>query len=232
MSRFQQKTWKNQGETGSSENNSVLNKDAMNDLESRIANAFEYTNVTAENTNLNDYLETGIYYFDANKIPVNIPAGVNGWLQVIKGNGNFVKQIWYRLGTENVNDFETYVRTKCSSWSNWKKYEIVDDTGWKDLPFKDGFSVGTVMKKAQYRKNGKLVQIRGDVSGITAGSTVFAILPEGFRPSMQTYHIGTCSGHRTARYYLQGNGNFGLEWTNDDTYNLSWYGFNFCYFVD
>ena len=232
MSRFQQKIWKNQGETGADENNSVLNKDAMNDLENRITNAFEYTNVTAENTNLNDYLETGIYFFDAKQKPENIPAGSNGWLQVIKGNGDFVKQIWYRAGTANLNDFETYVRTKTTSWSAWRKYEIFEDSNWINLSLETGASVGNIKKKAQYRKIGKVVQLRGDVQGIAKGDTLIATLPNGFRPSMRIDVIQPLSGVRYCRYRIEPSGQIILEWTSDSNYNASWYNLDITFMVD
>lgn len=88
--------------------------------------------VTTANTNLNDYTENGIYYFPApNVAPTNIPVGVNGWLQVIKGVGNgIIKQIWFRHGTANANDYETYVRTRDgNAWSDWKKYVVDKGTG-------------------------------------------------------------------------------------------------------
>lgn len=80
-------------------------------------------NITSTGTNLNDYKTEGIYYFSPNYTPTNIPIGVNGWLKVIPGNDGtlIVKQIWYRHGTPNSNDYETYVRTFSSNiWSNWK----------------------------------------------------------------------------------------------------------------
>ena len=136
---YTKKGWKNKGETGATESNSKLDKNAMNDLEKRIADGFEFKNVTQDNTNLNDYVTTGFYFFEGNKTPINIPIGVNGWLQVIKGNGNFVKQIWYRAGTKNVNDFETYIRTKTDNWSEWKKL-FIEDTFYHQSG--DQFTVG------------------------------------------------------------------------------------------
>ena len=84
-------------------------------------------NITSTGTNLNDYKTEGIYYFSPNYTPTNIPIGVNGWLKVIPGNDGtlIVKQIWYRHGTPNSNDYETYVRTFSSNtWSNWNKLAI------------------------------------------------------------------------------------------------------------
>ena len=81
--------------------------------------------VTTAETDLNDYLIDGWYFFyDSSVTPMNIPAGVNGWLQVISqgDSDGFTKQIWYRAGTRDTNDFHTFVRTKYKSdpWSTWK----------------------------------------------------------------------------------------------------------------
>lgn len=44
------------------------------------------------------------------------------------GNGA-IKQIWYRHGTANSNDYETYVRTYSGTWSNWVKLLNDKETG-------------------------------------------------------------------------------------------------------
>lgn len=51
---FNTKIWKNQGETGADENNSVLNKNSMNDLETRIKNALNET-VIKKTITANDF---------------------------------------------------------------------------------------------------------------------------------------------------------------------------------
>lgn len=89
--------------------------------------------VTDSNTDLDNYKESGIYFFDTNYVPENIPAGNNGWLVVLKGSGNFVKQVWYRAGTANLNDSDTYVRTNTGSWSSWRKYVTEDETNYKTV---------------------------------------------------------------------------------------------------
>ena len=87
------------------------------------------TMVTASNVNLNNYTETGLYYFPAGRTITNIPAGVNGWLLVINSASvGAIKQIWFRHGTANTNDFETYVRTLAGSWSNWFKFNTNKNT--------------------------------------------------------------------------------------------------------
>lgn len=81
-------------------------------------------------TNLNDYTNEGIYFFSASYTPLNVPSGVvNGWLRVMKGSSDWVKQIWYRAGTANSNDYNIYVRTYTSAgvWSNWKRLVAEDE---------------------------------------------------------------------------------------------------------
>lgn len=84
--------------------------------------------IKEKGTNLNDYKEDGKYYFGVSYTPTNIPTGMNGWLEVItEDKKEYVKQIWYRHGTANNNDYETYVRTYTSeTWSDWKQYATID----------------------------------------------------------------------------------------------------------
>ena len=93
-------------------------------LDNPLEDATGVTVVTEAGTNLNDYKTTGWYFFpSADYTPTNVPAGVNGWLQVIKPAGSsWVKQIWYRAGTPGTNDHQTYVRTHATSWGAWKQY--------------------------------------------------------------------------------------------------------------
>ena len=87
--------------------------------------------VNTANTSLNDYTDEGWYFFEPPYTPTNIPAGVNGFLEVRKAS-NFTKQIWYRAGTPGTNDFQTFVRTKSgnSAWGAWKRYTVPGDLYW------------------------------------------------------------------------------------------------------
>ncbi len=89
----------------------------------RISEKHDTIYVTTKNTDLNDYLEDGTYFFDSFHTPLNIPDGVNGFLKVLKGDV-FIKQIWYRAGTPGTNDHQTFIRTKSGNinWSEWKRY--------------------------------------------------------------------------------------------------------------
>ena len=88
-------------------------------------------NIRTAGTNLDTYLTSGCYYFDSSVTPVNIPAGTNGWLQVIaeqpmnEGRGSgYVRQFWYRSGTVNENDHQMYMRTAnvgVTGWGAWQK---------------------------------------------------------------------------------------------------------------
>ena len=95
-------------------------------------------NILTTGTDCNNYILSGCYYFDEERTPTNAPPGVvNGWLNVMseqplnEGRGSgFVKQIWYRAGTPNSNDFQTYVRTAnvgVTGWSAWRKLVVEDD---------------------------------------------------------------------------------------------------------
>lgn len=111
--------------------------------------------VTTAGTDLNNYTNEGRYYFDASHTPTNIPAGVNGLLEVLKSDNNFIKQIWYRHGTANTDDFETYVRTRvdATNWSSWKRFATASVTGeiefttnntgitWKEPGYGDKFRI-------------------------------------------------------------------------------------------
>lgn len=86
------------------------------------------TRILTVGTDLNDYKTSGTYYFTSAYAPINIPAGVNGWLVVITLDDETVKQIWYRNGTLNSNDFQTYVRTcGAGEWSNWRRLCTVEE---------------------------------------------------------------------------------------------------------
>lgn len=119
-----------------------INKINLRHMDDGIENANNTKVVNTTNTNLNDYTETGTYYFSSSYTPTNIPVGVNGWLHVIKGVSE-VKQIWYRQGTINSNDYQTYIRSRSNAgeWGNWKRLMVEDD-----FFFKKGETYSTVSR--------------------------------------------------------------------------------------
>lgn len=111
-----------------------INSVNLNTMQDNIENAIDVQNVITAGTNLDDYTETGTYFFKNSEVaPINVPAGSNGWLVVIKGDtSDIVKQIWYRFGSAG-NHFQTFVRTKLSGvWSEWKRLLIEDDIYYKN----------------------------------------------------------------------------------------------------
>lgn len=85
------------------------------------------TIVTTKGTDLNNYIEEGLYYFDTTYKPTNVPFGSNGWLEVKPSGTGRAKQIWYRYGTLDSNDHQTAVRT-CSADGTWSQWTNSVDT--------------------------------------------------------------------------------------------------------
>lgn len=77
----------------------------------------------ATGADLNNYLNTGVWYFNSSHTPTNAPSNnTNGWLIVLRADDGAIKQMWLRYGTRNTNDFNTYVRTSDgSTWSEWHR---------------------------------------------------------------------------------------------------------------
>lgn len=81
----------------------------------------------ATETNADNVVETGMYYCNYKKTYSNIPAA-NGWLMVSKVTDTIVKQLFFRHGTANTNDFQIFVRTKIGTvWSYWTRMVTVND---------------------------------------------------------------------------------------------------------
>jgi len=94
-------------------------------------------------TDLNDYTEEGIFYFDVDHKPQNIPAGSNGTLVVVTAFPNYAKQLWFRHGSAG-NNTETYVRTLLgTNWYPWTRYAVDADLG-NYLPKSGGSMAGAL----------------------------------------------------------------------------------------
>ena len=84
--------------------------------------AIPYVNVTETGTDLNNYTESGLYYFSSSHTPSNLPFGANGWLLVAGSSIEHYKQLWFRDGTVGSNEWHMATRTYQPSkgWSTWK----------------------------------------------------------------------------------------------------------------
>lgn len=94
--------------------------------------------VPVSGANLNSFRKAGTYYFSSSHTPTNIPTGVNGVLQVITNEERtLVKQIWFRQGTIDSNDTQTWIRTyACTNTEtntfNWSKWQLIPTYTSKD----------------------------------------------------------------------------------------------------
>lgn len=124
--------------------------------------------VTTRNTNLNDYIHNGIYYFTSSYTPTNAPDS-DGILLVMGLGSTFIKQLWFDRGsTANFKEHYTYVRTwRGSSWTGWTRY--LEEP---DLLF-EGSSEGTVTvdpPTVNTLSNYKYIEIYfTDNNGVTGG---------------------------------------------------------------
>lgn len=112
--------------------------------------------VTEAGTNLNNYTVEGWYFFTSSAVtPINIPAGINGWLHVLSNTGTnglaYTKQIFCRLGTPGTNDYQTFVRTYAENqgWGAWTRYTTEKDTYrkvklWENANLSNAFNAQTI----------------------------------------------------------------------------------------
>ena len=68
------------------------------------------------------------------------------------------------------------------------------DSGWKDVTFQTGYTNYGTTEHLQYRKVGKLVEIRGvwkptTTQTATSTATTFATIPEGYRPNVENVYV-------------------------------------------
>ena len=194
---------------------------STSDLNDQIAAKTEVQIVDAD-ADLDDYTSTGVYFFRAGHTYNNIPnSSANGFLVVYHESSasDWTKQLFYRGGTPNSNDFQCFVRSTNTNgtWSNWRRFFVDDDTGWV-----------AVNSYISYRKRAGTVWVRVRQAGgdSRAPGYVFGTLPESVRPA---YLI------QVANFYV------GTTWVNINTSgaveynansNSNYIGANFCYPVD
>ena len=141
MATFNKKNWLSVGETGANDNNSIISKENMNDLENRIANLEKEltklindinifpipTKSIPENADLNDYNELGTYgsFGAANSATLkNIPPNITSSFKLIVEKVNYDTNIRQTLYTNTAN-CSTYIRYgSLSGWGKWYKVDM------------------------------------------------------------------------------------------------------------
>lgn len=112
-----------------------------------------------------------------------------------------------------------------------------DDSGWIDLPLSSGVIAYNDAQKPQYRKVGNEVSIRGVIKNMAAPTTatVFANIPEGFRPSHKIIESGAMIGSNFWRFDIETNGEirFGSTTMEETPVAATWYSLGIIrYYVD
>lgn len=152
-------------------------------------------------SNLNDYIDAGMYYNGGNADVTNITNLPNNdhtafCLFVEEMGGNAKKQTWTKQS--DINSVFVRVKKWDNTWTSWKP--VWEDTGWKTVSFKSGFSHHNASDTVQYRRVGKVVQLRGAIKNtneISAGDT---------NVKMATITDATCRPSQGVNYIQQGSG--------------------------
>ena len=77
--------------------------------------------IPTQAANLNNMKTGGIYFISSAE---NSPDGNNGFLIVMKGTSNHMKQIWMPYRTPGSNDNHLYIRGASSgTYAAWAKYD-------------------------------------------------------------------------------------------------------------
>ena len=129
MAEFTQKNWLNTGDEGANANNSVLNKENMNDLEKRIANfdtgitQFINTKISEVNTNINKNINSTIFL---NQFITDVSGNNPNVIDVsskVSGNNSFLIFLYGAHSTLNSNHYtlKTYILRITSSAYNLKE---------------------------------------------------------------------------------------------------------------
>ena len=163
-----------------------INQTNLNKMENGIART--NTQTIDSDANLNDFTENGYYYFVAGHTYTNIPIGGNGWLEVINTGGTSgIKQIWYRDGTLNTNDYQTFVRTYSGgTWSNWANFAT--SQRWTQILL--GFKYSFNNKNVVYAGT-EVVKFTNGVANIDISDLNLSARPDAVQitPNSQLYSI-------------------------------------------
>lgn len=117
-------------------------------------------------------------------------------------------------GNVYINTFYASAAEGGYTFSGWIRLTQTD-SGWIPLTISGtGFTAGSAAP--QYRRIGSRVYIRGqivvDMDNVVDVTTVFATLPEGFRPSAAKYQLLAGEGDRMARLYVRTGGGININY--------------------
>ena len=159
------------------------------------------------NSDLDDYTEIGMYYNDKDvdvQTFANCPV-TQALCLLVEKNGVGEKGIKQTVTTYHTAP-KMYIRSMYTDdWntpitnysSGWKL--IYEDTGWKDITLPSGFSHHSSTQKAQYRRVGNTVHLKGAIKNTNALKVntdiqIGTIGDTTCRPSYHVYLIAQGSG--------------------------------------
>lgn len=131
----------------------VVNSNA--DLAERI----NTTSVTTANTDLDDYIENGIYFFSEAFTPSHKPDGVartDGYLEVLDVDNKAAIQRWTVYRTNDI-----YIRQKAANtWGTWNKLQLADKRGGIELLYNNEIQIGGTATLSESLRNFRFVVFR------------------------------------------------------------------------
>ncbi len=142
----------------------------------------------------------------------NIYPSINGILEVIKYDKLKIRLNFYDTLTDKswTAFYNNDISNRFSGW----KINLIEDTGWLDLPLSNGIS-SVSGYTCQYRKIGKMIKLRGVITNMTSLDTI-ATLPTGYRPSVNSKFLISINANNGvyAQINVEKNGNLILGFTS------------------
>ena len=179
------------------------------DAEDDIGKCLLYRGTLTASDDLDNIIQTGIYYINTAQ-PANMPDALNYCtLFVWQSNGTTSGACQVLMqGNQLQTEYRRRFYGNPGAWQTWLLVEA--DSGWKTLTIGSDFELYTSGSPVQYRKVGKMVEVCGAVkptSEIASGGTAtIGTLPSGYYPSVARHFVCQGSGKATWCLTVGGNG--------------------------
>lgn len=136
-----------------------VNESNLNKIENQLEKLSQTTSVTTANTDLDNYIENGIYFFTEAFTPLHKPDGVartDGYLEVLDVDDKVATQRWTVYRTNDI-----YIRQKTSNtWGSWNKLQLADKRGSIELLYDNEIRIGETATLSESLRNFRFVVFR------------------------------------------------------------------------
>ena len=142
---------------------------AANSAQTTANNAMPKPTAITAGLDMDKLTETAAYVCTGSTTPANAPCGNGFWF--VYRHSQYVKPVWYRVGTPGNNDHNIYVRTSTdvgSTWSEWRNV-ITDKGGDINSLIRYSGGANSVVQAAQYCFRNIYIA-NGDDTAATTGS--------------------------------------------------------------